>query len=211
MRRLIISDTHLGKRFSNRKCRYLENLFKKYDEIILNGDFWDYYSLSFDSFIKSEWNRLFPVMKEKTVYIYGNHDKRKWSDSRVSLFSKTQSDNFQLEVFGRKVIFTHGHLIEDFKQIESEKLIKVYRGLRVHNVGMALDYLIMFLRVNRYKKINNYAKNLKSNELLVCGHKHISKVNLKNRYVIGGSVLFRRSTYLELDEKGYLKVLREGY
>jgi UDP-2,3-diacylglucosamine pyrophosphatase LpxH len=40
MNTLVISDTHLGK-YDQKKDKFLKDLIKGYDRIIINGDFWD--------------------------------------------------------------------------------------------------------------------------------------------------------------------------
>lgn len=75
MRTLIFSDTHLGKKFSKRECNYLIDLFSKFDQIMINGDFWDEKKISFDAFMTSPSGLLFPTLKaKKAIYIHGNHD-----------------------------------------------------------------------------------------------------------------------------------------
>jgi predicted MPP superfamily phosphohydrolase len=88
MQTLIFSDTHLTKGFNRKKYEFLREIIEPVDRVIINGDFWDGYLTSFDKFVNSEWQKLFPLLKEKqTIYLYGNHDKTKWCDSRVNLFS----------------------------------------------------------------------------------------------------------------------------
>src|SRR5690554_1878720 len=137
---LIISDIHLGKRFDKNKFNYLKNLFSKYDEIILNGDFWDYYSVSFDDFVNSEWNKLFPVMEDKTIYIYGNHDQEKWVDSRVKLFSKKQTNKHELIIKDKRYILIHGHTIGHTGLPHNIFFIKIFRISRLNILALMLDY-----------------------------------------------------------------------
>ncbi len=82
MKTIIFSDAHLTNRFDEPTYRFLENMILSADKIIINGDFWDGEVVSFNQFINSKWQKLFPLLLErKAVYIYGNHDRQ-----RISFF-----------------------------------------------------------------------------------------------------------------------------
>lgn len=72
---IVISDLHLTTNFDNRKFQFLKNIFTNSGQIIINGDFWSYYSCTFDEFLDFKWQELFPFMRAKTIYIHGNHDR----------------------------------------------------------------------------------------------------------------------------------------
>ncbi|MFC1647090.1 metallophosphoesterase [Patescibacteria group bacterium] len=211
MNKLVISDLHLGRKFNKRKFDYLSRLFSRYPEIILNGDFWDYYSFSFDEFVNSKWNGLFPIMKKKTVYIYGNHDMKKWSDDRVKLFSKIHTSEYIKTIGANKFIFRHGHVLDEFKQNESKKYVAFVRKLRLAYLGLVYDHLFTLLTLKNYKKIKKYSNNLVENELLVIGHKHAQLVNIKDKFISGGYIMFGKARYFELKNDGKIKLIKEKY
>src|SRR3989339_1338248 len=106
---LIFSDTHLYLPFDEKKYNFLKKIIEKSDQVIINGDFFDNYMISFDEFVNSSWNRLFPLLKsKKTIYIYGNHDKRSFSDKRVELFSDIQAERYKIKTSNKTFIFEHG-------------------------------------------------------------------------------------------------------
>ena len=110
MKILVISDLHLTTRFDQKKCEFLEKLISRADKVIINGDFWSYYSCTFGEFVRSEWKALFPLLREKqAVYIYGNHDFRKWTNKRVHLFSVRQAEKYEYRYEKNKIIIEHGH------------------------------------------------------------------------------------------------------
>ena len=118
MKTLIISDTHLYHVFDKRKFFLLKKLFSSVDQVILNGDFWDGYRTTFDTFVSSPWKELFPLLKKKgAIYIYGNHDRKNFSDERTSLFSIIQKSNHLLTVDKQTYHIEHGHLLH--KPIDS--------------------------------------------------------------------------------------------
>jgi metallophosphoesterase superfamily enzyme len=107
---LVISDTHLGK-YDKKKDEFLRNLVKDYDNIVINGDFWDNWAISFKDFVNSEYQKLFKLLKSKnTTYIYGNHDYRaEFQKDLGEVFSNKQGIEYDLKIDGRKYHFEHGH------------------------------------------------------------------------------------------------------
>jgi len=111
MKTLIFSDTHLAKSFDIQLFDYIAKQAKKADQIIINGDFWDSNLVNFDYFVNSQWSQLFPLLKNKTIYIYGNHDPKDSMDERVKLFSKVQTSSYQLPVGDKTLMIEHGDRI----------------------------------------------------------------------------------------------------
>jgi predicted MPP superfamily phosphohydrolase len=111
MKILVFSDTHLTHVFEEKKYVFLKKVIESADQVIINGDFWDGYLTSFDAFISSRWNNLFPLLKQKkAVYIFGNHDKACFSDKRTSFFSDIQTKKYSF-VDGMTFYFEHGNTL----------------------------------------------------------------------------------------------------
>src|SRR3989338_7051902 len=110
MHTLIFSDTHLSHRFHPSKFSLLKKIISRSNQVVINGDFWDSYTTTFDRFIHSPWKDLFPLLKSKhAVYLYGNHDPKNLSDHRVSLFSDNQLDEHRLPWKKFTLVIHHGH------------------------------------------------------------------------------------------------------
>lgn len=74
MKRLVISDTHIGSRFSRKEEIYELLVEKEYDQLILNGDIIEFLKVPTFSKVALE---IFKVAKNKAkevIYIIGNHD-----------------------------------------------------------------------------------------------------------------------------------------
>ena len=70
MSTLVFSDTHFGKKFHQRQFEALKKLISESNKIIINGDFWEGLAISFDDFLKSDWSKLFPLLKQReTIYV----------------------------------------------------------------------------------------------------------------------------------------------
>ena len=74
VKRLVISDTHIGSKFSRKEMLYELLMEKEYDQLILNGDIIELLKVPTFSKIALE---IFKVAKNKAkevIYIIGNHD-----------------------------------------------------------------------------------------------------------------------------------------
>lgn len=109
---IIISDTHLTNEFDQKRFDFLKKIILESDQVIINGDFWDGYFVEFKNFIESSWRELFPFLKAKrTVYIFGNHDRREWADEHVNLYSVEQKEKHELRLNERIFHIEHGNKI----------------------------------------------------------------------------------------------------
>lgn len=191
MKTLIISDTHLKKRFNESRFQKLADLINSVDKVIVNGDLWDDDFISFDDFINSKWSRLFPLLKSKnTIYIFGNHDEEEFTDERVALFSNIQTYVHKIELKDGKVLYiTHGHQqVGKFNFIH--KIVDKYKFLS-RLASYPINFLILIFKeryLKLYQKMNDemvtWAQaNLKPNEILVCGHSHLNQFTPEKQFI----------------------------
>ena len=102
---LVISDTHLGK-YDKEKDKFLQNLIKDYDNVIINGDFWDNWAITFKDFINSDYKELFQLLKKKNAI----YDLKKDIDTKLAnVFSDLQVSEYDIKINGKKYHFEHGH------------------------------------------------------------------------------------------------------
>ncbi len=211
MKTLVISDIHLGKRFDQKKLDFLYSLFSLYDEIVLNGDFWCYYSFDFNDFVNSKWNSLFPLLQKKnTVYVYGNHDRKDWCGQGVKLFSKKQVSSYSLQAGKRKFFIEHGdsHLSKFCSG--NDALIKFFRKVNpvifelmdkfALNTYPFLDNTLPFLGNKFLKKhvVKKYCKTPDS--YYISGHTHYAEFDKNVRYINTGYIGNRLAQYLEIGD-----------
>ncbi|HTU16520.1 MAG TPA: UDP-2,3-diacylglucosamine diphosphatase [Gemmataceae bacterium] len=116
---IVLSDIHLGS--SNCQAKNLTRFLEKLaDEeittarLVLNGDVFD--SIDFRRLNKSHWKVLSLIRKLSDrmdiIWICGNHDGD--PDVISHLLGVTVKDEAVLTSGGRKVLFMHGHLFDDF-------------------------------------------------------------------------------------------------
>ena len=202
MKILVFSDSHLTDKFEEKKFLFLKKIISQSDLVIINGDFWDGYLTTFDQFISSDWNRLFPLLKlKKTIYIFGNHDRESYMDRKASIFSDIQTYSYRLKLNGINFVFEHGH--RQYPTLD-EKLPRSLNKFSTKIVGFILQNisLLQFIlkRANRIikRKIQN---KIRKNDVFVCGHSHYAEFDLKNRFINTGFIENGLAKYLLIDDE----------
>lgn len=205
MRVLVFSDTHLTHKFDEAKFSQLYSLLdQSWDKIIINGDFWDGFSTTFDKFLGSKWSDLFPLLKDRTVYIYGNHDRQEYCDERTSHFSKTAADHYQLRVGERDYYITHGHQFFQTSDTKYPILRNKFTNYLVMQTfkwgvgkrGRAYFHKRFYQNGNRLQQ-QFKLKHLPKDTTLVCGHSHLYEDNQPG-YLNSGFIDFGVLDYLVL-------------
>jgi len=205
MKLLIFSDTHLTARFDQAKYRYLLNIIADADQVIINGDFWDSYLTTFDEFINSDWQQLFPVLKQKkAIYIYGNHDPKHLSDDRVYAFSVEQAQSKNIEADGLSLRVQHGHQIvmkgngpknwlDKLEGRISGTIEFVLRSISNRTVNAILEPLN-----NKMKEWERH--HVPHNRILVCGHTHIQENAAVQNFINSGVNNYGLGQYLLVNQ-----------
>lgn len=216
MKTIIFSDTHLTHIFDEKRYKYLRDIISTADQVIINGDFWDYYQTTFNLFIDSKWNHLFPLLKRKnTIYLYGNHDDISLCNDKVKLFSTKQNRKTHLKVGDKKLIVTHGDIFAPGPDIfREEQPYLVEKGSQLftsfEKVGRAmLGEYFAFGRVTNVKTKQYASRFLDDDEILVCGHSHNWEFAPEHNYINLGIIDFGVGQYLEIkDDKMEMKTDR---
>lgn len=215
MKTLVFSDTHLSEIFEEKKYQQLEKLIQGVGRVIINGDFWDGYLTNFDAFIHSKWNGLFPLLKKKeTVYIYGNHDRKAFSDNRTSLFSIKQCERYEMEDNGRLYTFEHGNKLVP----AIDDLFNISRK-RMRMDTLVFSYLERFIthRIRGASRIWGILLNYQLKQVIkgrpgffAFGHTHFAEFSLQKNFANGGFIQFGLAQYL-LIEDGCITPKSEWY
>jgi len=213
MKIIVISDIHLTEEFDTKKYIFLKKIISSADQIIINGDFWDGAITTFSRFINSPWKKLFPLLKrKKTIYLFGNHDKKDQSDNRVSLFSIKQAYRHIIRTKKNMFIIEHG---DKYQPKAFEQL-----SFLPHNGSVHIFVNILFDKFERllfkifgektiqkklYGKLNNETKlNIKQlvsrGQMYVCGHTHAQELDFKNRFINTGIIRHGIGQYLLIED-----------
>ena len=216
MKTVVLSDTHLSKKFYPRKYDYLVSIIEDADRVIIAGDFWDGFLISFDDFLASKWQQLFPLLLEKqAVYLYGNHDRPEWCDERAALFSVEQGMSTTLSAHGTSYYVTHGHTV--FVSFEDKWPI-LNRKITL-KIGSNIDRLHKIIWGERFFKegssINTpmftwASKNLPEGQMLICGHSHYPEMDVLKRVVNTGYIGLGYASHVVIDST-LPRIVQERY
>lgn len=217
MTTIIFSDTHLTPKFDEKKYNYLSRIALTADRVIIAGDFWDAYQCSFEAFIDSPWQKLFVQLAKKTIYLYGNHDAKVYSDERVKLFSFLQDTVYEMTA-GEKILqIEHGDRIAPAEDDNVHTFFK--RKMIVSPYVYIREYLpILFFgkkALQQYEKQNirmkNWIKkNLPKKSIFVCGHSHLAEYNPGGKFINIGFVRYGIGQYLKI-KKDRINFIDEKY
>lgn len=218
MRTVIFSDTHLTHRFDRKTYEYLVKILTQADQIIINGDFWDADTTTFDMFINSAWQPLFKLLKDKkTLYLYGNHDAEKFADKRVNFFSVEQKKQLFMKVGKHTLRIEHGDLILPLGPdipYPTNAINYWYNRLYgfVEYIGSQLLGRHFFIP---YQFFSHKAKkwtvaNLNTDEILVMGHLHRAEHVPEKYYINHGIIRHGIGQYI-LIEDDKLELVNERY
>jgi len=212
---LIISDTHFASKVDERLA-LLKNLIPQYDQVIINGDFWDCYLTTWNRFVKSGWSELFPLLKSKnTIYIYGNHDHPNRMDEKVSLFSNHQMWSLEIESEGYNIHIEHGNgIIPSLEEVfpfitKSRKLIKL--EYRIFD-GLVRKHLLPFIKYGR-RMNNKMLKKFRGKDgksILVTGHSHFPESRNEQMFYNSGLIRWNRLDYIEILD-GKINLVKSSY
>lgn len=213
---LIISDLHLTHHFNRRKFEFLRRLFSSVDQVILNGDFWDGYMTTFDKFMRSRWAEIFPLLKSKhTIYIFGNHDAPRFSDSRVKLFCDQTTHHYQLKLKNKTLRIEHGdEIMLKETSYDPGLLIKISALVinGIHWFGTKF-WGTRFYRIHRVWNTQGkewVKQNLTDQEIIVTGHTHSAEFSPQDKFINSGCVQYGFAQYL-LVKDGTIEPMEERY
>ncbi len=221
MRILLFSDTHLTYQLEEKKFNFLKTIINTADKVVINGDFWEGYSISFDKFIYSPWKHLFPLLKsKKTIYIFGNHDREEYLNSnRADLFSNIQAKRYEIKLNSYSFVFEHGNrLVPFYDETTTIKKSRVSRfvgdifeeveKLTTKRVGKKLLRYYCQKQNNKIKE--KIKEELTPEQIFACGHTHLAEFDEKNRFINTGRIKFGLGQYTLIDDQK-IKQFEEWY
>ncbi len=218
----VFSDTHFTRRFDEKRFQKLASLIEKSDMVIINGDFWEGLSVSFDDFINSEWKKLFQLLKaKKAVYVFGNHDDPVVSDKRIYEFCDVAVREYKYETPTRTYYFTHGQefLYPKMKDPESarKRALKLLTKMDIFVAGITQSVIftiggskILPEKFN-YMTLEQRKRIAPIEYLLVCGHSHRPMYQPKLNFIDIGFFNYGWANYMLIDDMGEFKFVSEKY
>lgn len=207
MKRLIISDTHLGSRFYKEKDLYDFLKSQEYDQLILNGDIIEF--LKIPTFTKGclEIIKRVDYTKE-IIYIIGNHDTALAEFSGLDLFGIKFMNQFEFEEGGRKFRIEHGDRYDKgiIHYRTAMKIISVFQDFLERYFNLDVSTWFNNLKINK-RKIKRLWDIIDLNndvDVLIVGHTHIPEVviwideNEKIKTYVNSGDWVSHATYVEI-------------
>ncbi len=219
MKRLIISDTHIGSRFCRKK--ELLELIKtsQYDQLILNGDIIEFLKVPTFTAMALEIAKAIDYSKE-IIYVVGNHDVALANFIGQDLYGIKFVDEYCFEESGRIFKIEHGDKYETglVHKKYFMRFLSIFQDFleRAFNVDLTSWLTNLKIKKRKLKKLWDIMDINADVDVLVLGHLHIPEVviwidedeNIKT-YVNSGDWV-QHATYIEINDgvvrlRNYLK------
>tara|TARA_R100001129_G_scaffold182660_2_gene163628 strand:- start:230 stop:895 length:666 start_codon:yes stop_codon:yes gene_type:complete len=177
VKRLVISDTHIGSKFSRKEEIYELLKEKEYDQLILNGDIIEFLKVPTFSKVALE---IFKVAKNKAqeiIYIIGNHDVAMSSFVNEDFENIKFVTEYCFEEGGRKFRIEHGDKYEagivHYRTLMS--IISTFQHALEKIFDIDLSTWFANLKINK-RKIKRLWDIIDLNmdvDVVVVGHTHV--------------------------------------
>jgi len=179
MKRIVISDTHIGSKFyrANELLEFLSTT--EFDQLILAGDIIDF--IKIPTFTERCAEILKTISgKKEVIYIVGNHDAS--LDGLVgTIFSNvTFCRKYEFEAGGRTFRIEHGDRFETgfFHTATIVKIISVAQDMLERWLGIDLTTWLTgrLLKSHKLRAVTSIMKDNDDVDVFIMGHTHIPEV-----------------------------------
>lgn len=209
MKRLVISDTHLGSKFNKEEDlrELLES--REYDQIILNGDIIEF--LKIPTFTKQSLEILKKFISHKEIiYVIGNHDRALKDLSGSELLGIKFFNQYEFEEAGRKFRIEHGDRYErgivHYRTIM--KIISVCQDFieRVFDIDLSTWFSNLKFNKRKIKKLWDIIDLNNDVDVLIVGHTHVPEAviwideNETIKTYVNCGDWVQHSTYVEIND-----------
>ena len=207
MKRLIISDTHIGSKFYKKEelLRLLQT--KTYDQLILNGDIIDF--LKGPTFTTTALDILRAIDPSKEIiYVVGNHDTAVSELIDQTFLNIKFVKEYCFEDAGRKFRVEHGDKYETglIHRRYMMKIISIFQDIIERTSGLDLSTWLTNLKLKK-RKLKRLWDILEGNDdvdALIVGHTHLPEVliwideNEKIKTYVNTGDWVQHATYVEI-------------
>tara|TARA_R100001015_G_C4632982_1_gene197278 strand:+ start:316 stop:987 length:672 start_codon:yes stop_codon:yes gene_type:complete len=179
MKRLIVSDTHIGSRFCRKKELISLLKEKKYDQLILNGDIIEFLKIPTFTPLVIDLIKNIDYSKE-IIYIIGNHDTSLSGFIGETFKNIKFVKEYCFEENGRKFRIEHGDKYEA-GIIHSRTLMKIISIFqdsleKIFNVNLGAWYSKLKFNKRKIKRLWDIMDQNSDVDVLIVGHTHVPEV-----------------------------------
>lgn len=209
MKRLVISDTHIGSKFYKKKKLLKLLKTKKYDQLILNGDIIEF--LKGPTFTKIVLDILMAIDPEKEIiYVVGNHDTAVAELIDEQFLNVKFVKEYCFEERGRTFRIEHGDKYET-GLVHKRNIMKIISALqdiieRTFKVDMSTWITNLKLKKRKLKRLWDIIDRNSDVDVLVVGHTHVPEVviwideNEKIKTYVNTGDWVQHATYVEIED-----------
>jgi UDP-2,3-diacylglucosamine pyrophosphatase LpxH len=177
MKRIIISDTHIGTKFykSDKLLKFLQT--EDYDELVLAGDIIDFIKIPVFTERCMEIINAIDYENKSIIYVVGNHDDSLLGLVGKNFFNVTFLRRYDFEENGRKFRIEHGDAY-DKGRIHNKLFVKFLSVLQnVLEFSFSFDFTSWWTEIQIKKhKLRSIIDILRHHPLIdvfIMGHTHI--------------------------------------
>jgi UDP-2,3-diacylglucosamine pyrophosphatase LpxH len=209
MKRLIISDLHLGATFSREELLISLLEEKEYDELILAGDIIEFLKVPYFTENSKKIFQTLQKINKPIVYVIGNHDRALEAFVDSSLGCVRFTKRYEFEESGRTFAIEHGDQHEG--GILQRRFVMKFVALvgdileRAFNWNSNKFYDWFKSRRKRIKYVRNIMKYSGDTDVFIMGHTHTPEAmiwideNEKIRTYINTGDWVEHATYVMID------------
>ena len=209
MKRIIISDTHIGSKFYREKELYDFLDSEDYNQLILNGDIIEF--LKIPTFTQNCMEIVKKVdYSKEIIYIIGNHDIALAQFSNKEMFGVRFAEEYEFEDGGRKFRIEHGDKYEKgivhYRTVM--KIISVFQDFleRYFNVDVSTWFNNLKINKRKIKRLWDIIDLNNDVDVLIVGHTHIPEAviwideNEKIKTYVNTGDWVSHATYVEIND-----------
>jgi UDP-2,3-diacylglucosamine pyrophosphatase LpxH len=219
MKRIVISDTHIGSKYYNGEELITFLKEAEYDQLILAGDIIDFIRIPMFGTRAAEIAQAIDYTKD-IIYLVGNHDTPLTGLIGRELYGIKFMANYEFEEAGRTFRIEHGDAYDDHSFIHNDIImgfISISQNCIEHWFEVNLSDLYTDYKIKR-RKLRRIWDILKSNsdvDVFIMGHSHtpeaivwIHSNQVIKTYVNSGDWV-SHTTYVEIDD-GIVRLREHG-
>ncbi len=176
MKRIVISDTHIGTRFYNSEAllEFLES--EEYDELILAGDIIDFIKIPVFS------SRCMEIMEsidysKNIIYVVGNHDESLLNVVGKKFFNISFVKRYEFKASGRRFRIEHGDAYDKgvlHNRIFVKFLSVVQNMLEfTFNFDFTTWWTEIQIKKHKLRSIIHILRHNPETDVFIMGHTHI--------------------------------------
>ncbi len=210
MKRLVISDTHIGSKFSRKEEIYELLMEKDYDQLILNGDIIEFMKIPTFSKVALE---IFKVAKNKSkevIYIIGNHDIAMQSFVGQAFENIKFVTEYCFESSGRKFRIEHGDKY-DSGIVHHRLLMNIISAFqdaleKIFDIDLSTWFANLKFNKRKMKRLWDIIDLNMDVDVLIIGHTHTPEAviwideNEKIKTYVNCGDWVQHATYVEIED-----------